>query len=180
MSRRFRPTDAFVDESIRGQRYLMSCVLVEARHLTQVRRATAALVDEGKRLHFHQELNSMRRTALELIATMPVRVTVVVSSRRHGVSEFHARDACLAEIVRQLQDRSVPRLTVESRQDDRDDERTIVRNRRPEPALTFDHRQGQSEPILWVADAVAWAFGAGNRWMPLVDHVVERVVELRP
>ncbi len=122
----------------------------------------------------------MRRTALELIATMPVRVTVVVCSRRHGVSEFHARDACLAEIVRQLQDRSVPRLTVESRQDDRDDQRTIVRNRRPEPALTFDHRQGQSEPILWVADAVAWAFGAGNRWMPLVEHVLERVVELRP
>ncbi|MEO8264941.1 MAG: hypothetical protein ABI706_05440 [Ilumatobacteraceae bacterium] len=58
MSRRFRPTDAFVDESIRGQRYLMACVLVEARHLTQVRRSTAALVGEGKRLHFHQELDT--------------------------------------------------------------------------------------------------------------------------
>ena len=180
MSRRFRPTDAFVDESIRGQRYLMACVLVEARHLTQIRRATASLVAEGRRLHFHQELDSMRRTALQLIATMPLRVSVVVCGRRHGVSEFHARDACLAEIVRQLQDRSVPRLTVESRQDDSDDHRTILRNRRLEPALTFDHRQGQSEPILWVADAVAWAFGAGNRWMPLVEHTVERVVELHP
>ena len=180
MSRRFRPTDAFVDESLRGQRSLMVCVLVEARHLTQIRRATASLVGEGKRLHFHQELDSMRRTALELIATMPVRVTVVVCGRRHGVSEFQARDACLAEIVRQLQDRSVPRLTVESRQDDSDDHRTILRTRRPEPSLTFDHRQGQSEPILWVADAVVLAFGAGNRWMPLVEHTVERVVELRP
>ena len=26
--KRFRPTDAFVDESIRGQRYVMGCVLV--------------------------------------------------------------------------------------------------------------------------------------------------------
>jgi hypothetical protein len=33
MSRPFRPTDAFVDESIRGRRYIMGCVLVEARHL---------------------------------------------------------------------------------------------------------------------------------------------------
>jgi hypothetical protein len=46
--------------------------------------------------------------------------------------------------------------------------------------LTFEHRQGQSEPILWVADAVACAFGAGNRWMPLVEHTIESVVELRP
>lgn len=38
---------------------------------------------------------------------MPVRVTVVVCTRGHGVSEFHARDACLAEIVRLLQERSV-------------------------------------------------------------------------
>ena len=26
MSRRFRPTDAYVDESIRGRRYVMGCV----------------------------------------------------------------------------------------------------------------------------------------------------------
>ena len=48
------------------------------------------------------------------------------------------------------------------------------------PRLTFDHRQGQSKPILWVADATAWAFGAGNRWMPLVEPAIEHVVELRP
>ena len=180
MSRRFRPTDAFVDESIRGQRYLIGCVLIEARHLTRVRRATAALVGEGKRLHFHQELDSMRRSALELIASMPVRVTIVVCTRGHGLSEFHARDACLAEIVRLLQERSVPRLTIESRQDDRDDQRTIVRSRRSEPSLVFDHRQGLREPLLWIADAVTWAYGAGGRWLPLVEPLLDGVTELRP
>lgn len=153
MSRRFRPTDAFVDESIRGQRYLMGCVLIEARHLTRVRRATAALVGEGKCLHFHQELDSMRRSALELFASMPVRVTVVVCARSHGLSEFHARDACLAE---------------------------IVRSRLSEPSLVFDHRQGLREPLLWVADAVTWAYGAGGRWLPLVGPLLDDVTELRP
>ena len=39
MRRRFLPTDAFVDESIRGRRYLMGCVLVEAKRcLMSVRR----------------------------------------------------------------------------------------------------------------------------------------------
>jgi hypothetical protein len=180
VSRRFRATDAFVDESIRGQRYLMGCVLIEARHLTTVRRATAALVGDAKRLHFHQELDSMRRSALELFATMPVRVTMVVCTRTHGVSEFHARDACLAEIVRLLQERSVPRLTIESRQDDRDDQRTIVRSRLAEPSLVFDHRQGLREPLLWLADAVAWTFGAGGRWLSLVEPLIDDVTELRP
>ena len=41
--RRFRPTDAFVDESIRGQRYWMSCVLIEVRNLAALRAETAAL-----------------------------------------------------------------------------------------------------------------------------------------
>ena len=173
-------TDAFVDESVRGRRYLMGCVLIEARHLTRVRRATNELAGEGKRLHFHEELDSVRRSALELFASMPVRVTVVVCTRSHGVSEFHARDACLAEIVRLLQDRSVPRLTIESRQDDSDDRRTISRSRLPEPSLVFDHRQGQREPILWVADAVTWAFGAGGRWLPLVEPLLDNVIELRP
>ena len=180
MSRRFRPTDAFADESIRAQRYLMGCVLIEARHLTRVRRATAALVGDGKRLHFHQELDSMRRSALELFATMPVRVTVVVCTRGHGFSEFHARDACLGEIVRLLQERSVPRLTIESRQDDSDDRRTIARSRLPEPSLVFDHRQVSREPLLWLVDAVTWAFGAGGRWLPLVEPLLDDVKELRP
>ena len=180
MSRRFRPTDAFVDESIRGQRYLMGCVLIEARHLARVRQATAALVAPGKRLHFHQELDSTRRSALELFATMPVRATVVVCTRGHGVSVFHARDACLAEIVRLLQERSVPRLTIESRQDDRDDQRTIGKSRLSEPSLVFDHRQGLREPLLWLADAVTWTYGAGGRWLPLVEPLLDDVTELRP
>lgn len=36
--------------------------VIEARHLSTVRRATAALVAPGKRLHFHEELDSMRRS----------------------------------------------------------------------------------------------------------------------
>ena len=173
-------TDAFVDESVRGQRYRMACVLVHARHLAGVRQSTGALAGQSKRLHFHQELASTRRTVLDQFAAMPVRANVVVCARSHGVSEFHARDACLAEIVRQLQAQSVSRLTIESRQDDRDDRRTIARSREAEPSLVFDHREGAREPLLWIADAVAWAFGAGGRWLTLVGPLIDVVTELRP
>ncbi len=180
MTRRFRPTDAFVDESIRGSRYLMGCVLIEARHLAEVRRELIRLAGGAKRLHFHQELDSMRRGALEAFATMPVRVEMVTCTRTHGVTEFQARAACLTAIVRLLQARSVPRLTIESRQDDRDDQRTIALVRQPEPPLVFEHVVGRREPLLWLADGVTWAVGAGGRWLALAEPMVQRLAEVGP
>ena len=180
MARRFRPTDAFVDESIRGQRYLMAYVLVEAQHLAGARHAVRELAPPGGRLHFHQELNSVRREVLETVARLPVQIALVTCQRRHGITEFMAREHCLTEIVRDLQSRSVPRLTIESRQHDLDDQRTVVRTRLAEPSLVFDHRLGPTEPMLWIADAAAWALGAGPLWAGLIDAVIDRVVELRP
>ncbi len=176
--RRFRPTDAFVDESIRGQRYLMGCVLIEARHLASARRAVVDLVVGGRRLHFHQELDATRRAALKVFIELPIEVHVVSMVRRHGVTEFEARNGCLASIVEMAQERSVPLLTIESRQDDHDDRVTIVRHRQPEPRLIFDHRDGATEPMLWIADGVLWSLGAGGRWLRHVAPIVRSLTEL--
>ena len=95
--RRFRPTDAFVDESIRGQRYWMSCVMVEVRSLAALRADTAALAAEGKRRHFSHDTVEQRRDALGVFARFPVKALVVVCNRTHGITEFAAREACLSE-----------------------------------------------------------------------------------
>jgi hypothetical protein len=158
----------------------MACVLVEARYLARVRRETAELAGSRARLHFHEELNSRRRSALEAFTTMPMSVQVVVCHRRHRVTEFQARDACLSAIVLSLQAQMVPRLTIESRQDDRDDRRTIARSRLSTPPLVFEHRRSVREPLLWIADAIAWAYGAGGSWLPLVRPLVDEVTDLRP
>ena len=92
MSRRFRPTDAFVDEPIRGKRYLMGCVLIEARDLPATRAAIGALPTRGRRLHFNNEVDAQRRVLLSAIADLPVRAFVVVCHRRHAVTEFVARE----------------------------------------------------------------------------------------
>ena len=116
MSRRFRPTDAFVDESIRGPRYLMGCVLIEARHLPATRGAVTAMPTRGRRLHFNNEDDVQKRVLLASIAELPVRAYVVVCHRRHGITEFVAREACLAALVSEVQSQKVDRLVLESRQ----------------------------------------------------------------
>jgi hypothetical protein len=34
--------------------------------------------------------------------------------------------------------------------------------------------------MLWVADAIAWAHGAGANWRLLIEPVIDDVTELRP
>ena len=179
MARRFSPTDAFVDESIRGQRYLMGCVLVQAHDLSTMRAGVGDLAGtKSSRVHFNAELDSRRQTLLETFAELSIESFVVICRRRHGVTEFEARSRCLAYIVAALQSRSVDRLVIESRQDDVDDERTIHRHRQRQPRLVFEHRRGVDEPLLWVADGVAWAVGAGPRWSEILGARVSQIIEL--
>ena len=64
---------------------------------------------------------------LSAIAEMPIGAFIAVAQRGHGATEFAARNACLAAVVESLQRHDVPRLVVESRDDDREDERHLVR-----------------------------------------------------
>jgi hypothetical protein len=119
VSTKFQPTDAFVDESIRGHRYLMACVLVQAHDISKMRADVGELAgNKSSRVHFNAELNSRRQSLLQTFAEWPIESFVVICRRRHGVTEFEARSRCLAYIVAALQLRSVDRLVIESRQDD--------------------------------------------------------------
>jgi hypothetical protein len=181
MTRPFRPTDAFVDESIRGRRYIMGCVLVEARHLAVLRPAVEELATGvAPRIHFNNDSDQQKRRVLDAIAEMPVQVFATVCAKDHSTNEFQARAACLAEIVRRLQRREVAKLVIESRQDDRDDERVITRARTREPSLVFEHRVARQERMLWIADAVTWAVGSGRDWSERLGGVLSDVVEIRP
>jgi hypothetical protein len=172
-------TDAFVDESIRGNRYLVACVMAEARHLPEVRPVIRALALHG-RVHFNNESARQKRAVLAAIAELPVEAFVADARRRHGVTEFAARRACLTAVVDHLQERRVLRLVIESRDDDRDDVRHLLHVRRPEPRLVFEHRSARAEPMLWVADAVAWAYGAGGDWRRVAASIVSGGAELHP
>jgi hypothetical protein len=158
----------------------MGCVLIEARDLPATRAAIGALPTRGRRLHFNHEVDAQKRILLAAIAELPVRAFVVVCHRRHGVSEFLAREGCLAAIVSEVQSQRVDRLVIESRQDDREDSRIIASVRQPQPPLVFEHRVARREPMLGLADGITWAAGAGASWQALIDPLMQHVIELRP
>ncbi len=175
--RRFRPTDAFVDESIRGDRYIMSCVLAEARSLRDVRLSMAELALHGQ-VHFRKESARRRPMLIATISALPIEAFAVLVKRAPGISHEDARRDCLRAIVEVLQEREVPRLTLDRTTVAGDDARTIRRIRSRQTLLTFEHRASRDEPMLWIADGVAWAVGSRGPWPERLGAVLMKVVSL--
>ena len=168
---------AFVDESQRGPRYLMGAALIDPRDLAAARaRLRAMLLPGQRRLHFNQERPPRRRSLLSAMSDLDVRVRLYVSTEKEEI----ARRLSMAYLLADLVAMRGQRVVIESRETSLD-----VRERRQiamavqagdAPAnLVYDHMRGHEEPLLWVADAVAWAYGAHGEWRPrasgLIDHV---------
>jgi hypothetical protein len=78
-------------------------------------------------------------------------------------------------MVNPLLDRGVQRLIIESRQgrDQRDRQVLIEELRRldrPQP-FRYVHLPPHGDPLLWVADALAWSHSAGGAWRARIADI---------
>ena len=136
---------------------------------------------QGQReLHFKKEKPLRRRALADSIARLPVEVYIYTRSCRR--LDEPVRQACLAQLVDDLLARQAHRLVVDSRNEqDIHDERTLRRLLGSHPSasrLVYEHVDSTSESLLWIADIVAWCFGAGREWRKRIDPIVSRVVDL--
>ena len=44
--------------------------------------------------------------------------------------------------------------------------------------MEYDHMKPAEEPLLWIADAVAWAYGAAGDWRRRADPMIDDVTKL--
>lgn len=173
---------AYVDESIRGGRYLLCVVVVDPMRAGQLRRTVRHLLLPGQRkLHFKKESPRRRRELLVALAELEVDATVYECSSRMGREQGVARSLCMARVVRDLQDRGVAvALLIESRDGLDADDRTTIRSvRRAAPPLSFEHLLPNEDPLLWLPDCFAWPVGARGDWLrrarPLLTGGVVKV-----
>lgn len=79
-----------------------------------------------------------------------------------------ARSAIVKHAALHLRAAGVGRIVLEARlgQDHRDraDLFDVVGGDRSGSPVTYAHHSAASEPLLWIADAVAWAWGRGGVW----------------
>jgi hypothetical protein len=161
--------------------YLFVCAIVATRDLAPARTALRGLLlDNQRRLHFTDERPARRRDLLARLAELELAARVYECRAR----EPQARPAVLRRALEDLGDLGVQRLVIESRAGrDRFDRETIRSEQRagslPQD-LAYEHLLPHEEPLLWVADGVAWAWGAGGDWRRRVEPIVERHERVDP
>lgn len=172
---RWIASHAFVDESRRGGRYIVCASVVLPSELATVRKMMRSQLLSGQaRLHFKTEKPSRRRALLAVIAELNLTTLVCESNRK----EADARRWALGQLLAYLAGVGGQRLVIEAREASLNlvERQTITaaltRGRGP-AGLSYEHMRPHEEPILWVSDAVAWAYSAGGDWR---RRVTQRVV----
>ena len=172
---------AFVDESFRDGRFLVTAVVVDPRDLRRLRTELRDLLLPGQReLHGAREKAPRRRQLIDHVAATGLRATIyTVDCAPRGQED--GRQSCLARLVEDLMAAGAARLVLDSRGErDRDDVRVLQRALSPHPSsthLVYEHTFSQLEPLIWAADLVGWAHGAGGDWRRRVAPAVERVID---
>ena len=163
---------AFVDESGRGSRYHVCVVVVANGDVDALRRVVRSFCLPGqRRWHFVHERDSRRRQIIEALVTSG-QVTALIYYGKGRDTQIRAES--FRRMVRPLLDRSVTRLIIESREGrDALDRQVLVGQLRRygENGFGYDHMPPHGDPLLWVADALAWCSSAGGPWRERIEAI---------
>lgn len=172
---------AFIDESRRGHTYLMAVVLVDPAHLAPLRRQMRQLLLRGEReLHFKKEKDPRRKHLAANFSTLAAEALVYTCTCDR--QEEPARQACVTALTVDLVKSGARRMVLDSREVRNQHDRTTIKHTLAglgyTPAITYEHMEGPSEPLLWLADGVAWCWGAKGQWRKAISPLITGVTEL--
>lgn len=161
---------AFLDESQRRNRYLLCAALCTSSDLTTARKSLTGLRKPGqRRIHFATESDRRRRRILTELSGLRLAVTMYMTDHP---DQRRARAAVIQRLATDLDANQVRTLTIESRQgQDHADRASVYGALGPAPSFEYRHLTPYEEPLLWVPDAIAWAYGKSNDWRRLLDKL---------
>jgi hypothetical protein len=164
----------FADESARGRRYYIGAACIAQHDLKAVRQLARSLCLPGqRRWHFTKEKDSRRAQIIGAL-TRSGLVTAWVGLGKGD--EVSVRALCMQRLGFELVGWSAERLVIESREGrDEQDRRALFRVLREHPAVHYEHQTPNTEPGLWIADAIAWCYGAGGLWRKRVTPMITGV-----
>jgi hypothetical protein len=163
-----------VDETMR-KGYTMAAVYVPFGKQAELRKFLRALPRGGARtVHFAEDNDQVKYGVIRALRDFQLRATIVQAPR--GRTREPPRDICLRGVARAALARRARSITF-----DRDDSREQQDNRvlyqeLSKSDVTYQHRKSYEEPLLWLADAIAWAWHRDSMWRGRVREFVMDVV----
>ena len=130
----------------------------------------------SERIHFTSENDSRRRQVLALSAELAS--AVVVAARPDVRSIRAARAGCLDALVSEVEELEVVRIVIEREDSLLQADRTLLfsrfRSASQHSALwSYGWQRAHEEPLLWLADAHAWAQTKGGSWRTAAESRLE-------
>lgn len=167
---------AFVDESKENQ-YLFAVVIVHASEITERRKRLADLVLAKQRsVHFSKESSRRRRHIISVFLKLEMNVVVLKAKDSKGK---YARTRLLNSLVNLAIEKRISQLILDL------DETSLLLDKsvltaekvRLRSDIIWDFRNRSQEPLLWVADAVAWSLNRGGDWARMVRPMILETIE---
>lgn len=162
--------------------YALTAVTVSDRHLDEVSTVMESLLfRKNVRVHWRIERSERRALIIERLRTLPFHGLVTVCLHRAEVKAERARRYCLRRLLRELSERGIDQVIIESRHEALDArDRSLLTGMRKayelRPRMKVSWSLANSHPGLWVADCVAgaatwWLGGEGRFFGPIEDRV---------
>jgi len=169
-----RSHSMFVDES-KAKTFVLAGALCPDNAHHDLRMALKVHLMPGQqRLHFSRESDSRRASILECMLQYPIRAAVVDVPKTP--SEIEARILALGTMLKVAQTLGVTRLCIEEDTSNVIHDRTVIHNwLRKEPGVnkfSYSWLRASQEPLLWIPDAIAWAWFRGGRWRRFIDPLI--------
>lgn len=156
-----RPYRVFVDESEVGG-YSMTAVYVRPADVHRLRSELRGHLKPGQRsIHFTKERPEIRRAVLRAITTMPVRAEIYQVENRTRAS----RSTCLRAVAMANREGRCQQIVLDQNDSVLNMDRRVLGEVLGHGwGGTYDHLHDHSEPLLWLPDAVSWAWHRGGEW----------------
>lgn len=170
------PRVAFIDESGRGSKYLVCAVSAAEHDADRLRKLARGLCLSGqRRWHFVNESAARRNKIIDELLEMAVCAAEIVTGKG---SEELVRAACLRTLAPRLADLGARRIFIESREGRDGADRQVLHPLLAARDVSYQHLPPHGECGLWVADAIAWSYGAGGRWREKISPLVANVDDI--
>ena len=166
----------FVDE-VRRRDYVLCAAVVPAGDLVRARRIMRELKPNNRsRLHLHDEgAASRRRILADFGRSAPIAAAHLWIARIGGRPERAVRDDCFRSLIPGVLEIGATRIVVESCSQDVQDRAVIgeaLARRRAVGTVRYDVVPAAADELLWAADLVGWAYGAGGDYRRAIADLV--------
>lgn len=171
----------YIDES-KSKAYIVVAVLVAPGEAAGLRKRMQNLRKSGQgHIHFVKEGHPRRKQILTELENMRIQAVVY---RVKGLNPIAARALCITAILDDLLRVRATNLIFELEESALKSDEVLLRQgllrRGLKSRVEYTHLGKSEEPILWVADAIAWSYARGDDYKRRAMKLITQVVEVSP